>query len=133
LRYKVRMHALKRSIAALELLLIFPASLFMLALFLREVQPAPYEPAQTARHIVDWYAARPRVGLQIFLMALPFAAFIIGGATVLRAWRTEAQLRQAVLQTLTAIRANFSALLIAGATLLAGGILGIVALHVLTD
>jgi hypothetical protein len=127
------MHALKRSIAALELLLIFPASLFMLALFLREVQPAPYEPAQTARHIVDWYAARPRVGLQIFLMALPFAAFIIGGATVLRAWRTEAQLRQAVLQTLTAIRANFSALLIAGATLLAGGILGIVALHVLTD
>ena len=133
MRYKVRMHALKRSIAALELLLIFPASLFMLALFLREVQPAPYEPAQTARHIVDWYAARPRVGLQIFLMALPFAAFIIGGATVLRAWRTEAQLRQAVLQTLTAIRANFSALLIAGATLLAGGILGIVALHVLTD
>ena len=45
MRYKVRMHALKRSIAALELLLIFPASLFMLALFLREVQPAPYEPA----------------------------------------------------------------------------------------
>ena len=127
------MHALKRSIATLELLLIFPASLFMLSLFLREVQPAPYEPAQTARHIVDWYAARPRVGLQLFLMALPFAALIIGGATVLRAWRTDAELRQAVLQTLTAIRANFSALLIAGATLLAAGILGIVALHVLTD
>lgn len=128
------MHAaLKRSIAALELLMIFPASLFMLSLFFREVQPAPYEPAQTARHIVDWYAARPRVGLQIFLMALPFAALIIGGATVLRAWRTDAQLRQAVLQTLSAIRANFSALVMAGATLLAAGILGIVALHMLTD
>ena len=55
---------LKRSIATLEILLVFPATLFMIALFLRNVQPAPYEPAQTACHLVDWFAARPHIGRQ---------------------------------------------------------------------
>jgi hypothetical protein len=127
------MHTIRRSIPTLELLLIFPASLFMLALFLREVQPPQYQPALTARYIVDWFAARPRLGLEIFLIALPFTALVIGCAAVVRAWRTDAQLRQAALQTFAAIRANFSALLIAAATLVAGGILAIVALHIITD
>lgn len=127
------MNTNRRSLAALELLLIAPASLFMLALFLRNVQPPPYQPAQTARYIVDWFAARPHIGLDLFLIALPFTALVIGAAAVLRAWRTDQQLRQTALQTLAAIRANLSAILIAGATLLAGAILGIVALHMITD
>ena len=32
---------LRRSIAAVEVLLIFPGTLFMIALFVRNVQPAP--------------------------------------------------------------------------------------------
>ena len=122
-----------RYIAALEVLFVFPASLFMLALFLREIQPPQYEPAQTARRIVDWYSARPHLGLHLFLIALPFAALVIGSATVLRSWRSDAQLRQAALQTLTTVRAHFAALLILLATLLAGAILAIVALHIITD
>jgi cytochrome b561 len=124
---------LKRSIAVLELLLIFPATLFMLAVFFREVQPEPYQPAQTARHIVDWFAARPHIGLHLFLMALPFTAFVIGIATTLRTWRREPQLRQIAFETLAGVRAQASFLLIAAATLVAGAILSIVALHVLTD
>jgi hypothetical protein len=124
---------IKRSIATIELLLIAPATLFMLALFLRNVQPEPYQPAQTARHIVNWFAARPHIGLQIFLIALPFAALILGAATTLRTWRNDQRLRQLALDTVATLRAQASFLLIAAATVLAGSILAIVALHLLTD
>jgi hypothetical protein len=127
------MPTIRRYIATLEFLFIFPASLFMIALFVREIQPPQYEPAQTARRLVDWFAARPVLGLDVFLIGLPFAALVIGCGTVLRSWRTDAQLRQAVLQTLTAVRAQLAALLIVLATLIAAGILAIVALHIITD
>jgi hypothetical protein len=127
------MNTIRRYIATLELLFIFPASLFMLALFVRNIQPPPYEPAQTARRLVDWFSARPFLALDIFLIALPFAAFLIGCATLLRGWRADAQLRQAALDTLAAVRANLAALIIVVATLLAGSILAIVVMHVITD
>ena len=127
------MNTLRRSIATLELVLIFPGALFMTALFVRNIQPPPYEPAQTARRLVDWFAGHTVLALYVFLMALPLAAFVIGCVTVLRTWRTDVQLRQAALQTLATVRANLAALLIAGATVVAGGILAIVALHAITD
>ena len=124
---------LKRSIAAIELLLIFPATLFMLSLFLRNVQPEPYQPADAARHIVNWFVARPQIGLQLFLIALPFTALVLGVATTLRIWRNDQQLRQRAADTLATLRAHAAFLLIAAATLVAGSILAIVALHLLTD
>jgi hypothetical protein len=133
LRYKVAMKAIKRTLAATELLLVFPAGLFMTALFVRNLQPAPYEPAQTARRVVEWFSARPHLGLDVFLIAMPFAAFVIGCVTVLRSWRGDEELRRAALKTLTAARAHLATLLIAGATLVAGCVLAIVALHVITD
>ena len=123
----------KRAIAATELLLVFPAALFMTALFVRNVQPLQFEPAHTAQRIVMWYAARPHIGLWGLLIALPFVVLVTGCGTLLRSWSDEAQLRQATLQTLAAIRAHLAALLVAGATVTAGGVLAIVALHVLTD
>ncbi|HLZ92044.1 MAG TPA: hypothetical protein VKQ28_10035 [Candidatus Acidoferrum sp.] len=131
--YKVNMHTIRRYIATLEVLFLFPACLFMMALFVRNIQPPPYEPAQTARRVVDWFSARPLLGLDVFLIALPFAALVIGCATVVRSWRSDAQLRQAALDTLAAVRAHWAALLIVLATLIAGGILAIVALHMITD
>jgi hypothetical protein len=132
LHYKVNM-LIKRSLAAIEILLIFPATLFMLALFLRNVQPAPYEPAQTARLVVDWFAARPHIGLQLLLIAFPFAAMLIGAAATLRTWRNNQQLRQIASDTVATLRAHASFVLIAIATLVAGGILSIVALHIIAD
>jgi hypothetical protein len=132
-RYKVLLNITKRAIAATELLLVFPAALFMMALFVRNLQPLQYEPARTAQKIVDWYAVRPHIGLWGLLIALPLAVLLTGCRTLLRNWSREAQLRHATWQTLAAIRAHLATLLIAGATLTAGGILAIVALHVLTD
>jgi hypothetical protein len=131
--YKVNMNIFKRAIAATELLLVFPASLFMGALFVRNLQPIQYEPARTAGRVVEWFSARPRLGLDVLLIALPFVALVIGCATVLRGWRRDTELRQAALATVATVRAHLATLLIAGATLAAGAILAIVTLHVITD
>jgi hypothetical protein len=127
------MNITKRAIAATELLLIFPAALFMTALFVRNLQPLQYEPAHTAQRIVTWYAARPRIGLWGLLIALPLAVLVTGCGTLLSRWSDEVELRQATRQTLAAIRAHLATLLVAGATVAAGAILAIVALHMLTD
>ena len=131
--YKVLMNLPKRTIAATELLLIFPAALFMTALFVRNLQPLQYEPAHTAERIVTWFAVRPRIGLWGLLIALPLAVLVTGCGTLLRNWRDEVELRQATRQALAAIRVHLAMLLVAGATLTAGGVLAIVALHMLTD
>lgn len=127
------MKTILRSVAALELLFVFPAALFMAALFVRNIQPLQYEPAHTAQRIVDWYAARPHLGLWILLIALPLAVVLIGVATLLREWSRDQELHVATLRIIGFIRSQASAILIAGATAMAGGILAIVALHVLTD
>jgi len=127
------MKTINRTIAVVELLLILPGVLFMTALFVRNFQPPPYEPAQSARLVVQWFSTRPHLGLHVFLAAMPFAAFVIGCVTVLRTWRSDANLRLAALQTLAAVRSQGAAVLIAVSTLLAGGILAIVALHMIAD
>ena len=127
------MNTMKRTIAATELILIFPAALFMTALFVRELQPQEYEPAHTAQRIVMWYSARPHVGLWVLLMALPLTVLVIGCVTLLRSWNEDAALRQAARQMLGDIRAHVATFCVAAATLTAGAVLAIVALHVLTD
>jgi hypothetical protein len=123
----------KYTIATTELLLIFPAALFMTALFVRNLQPQQFEPAHTAQQIVTWYAARPRIGLWVFLIALPLAVLVTGCGTLLRMWSNDVELRQAARHTLATVRAHLATLLVAGATLASGGVLAIVALHLLTD
>ena len=127
------MKTILRSVAALELLFVFPAVLFMSALFARSVQPLQYEPAHTAQRIVDWYAARPHVGLWVLLIALPLAVVVIGSATLMREWHRNQELRVATLRAIGLIRSQVPTILIAGATAMAGSILAIVALHVLSD
>jgi hypothetical protein len=122
------MRATKQTFAIVELMLVLPAALFMTALFLREVQPA----AQTGR-LVDWFGHHVVVGLYIFLVAMPFAAFIGGCAMVLRSWRRDAQFRRATREMFSTAREHVASLLIAGATLVAGGVLAIVAMHMITE
>jgi hypothetical protein len=124
---------LNRALAATELLLLSPAVLFMTSLFARNLQPEPCQPAHTARRVVDWFSARPVLGLDVCLIALPLTALIIGCAAVGRAWRGDAELRQAATEALSAVRPHVTTLIIASATLVAGGILAVVATHMITD
>ena len=121
------------AITSAEVLLIFPAVLFIAALFLRSVQPLQYEPAHTAAQIVNRYAARPHVGLWVFLIAMPLVVLLSGCATLLRGWTHEVELRRAARDTLATLRSHGGTVLVAGATVTAAGILAIVALHVMTD
>src|ERR1700761_6038897 len=113
------MKTILRSVAALELLFVFPAVLFMTALFARSIQPLQYEPAHSAQRIVDWYAARPHVGLWILLIALPVAVVVIGSATLVREWRRNQDLRDATTKVIGIICLQAPSLLIAGATAVA--------------
>ena len=128
------MKIFRRGIAATELLLIFPAVLFMAALFLRNVQPDEYQPAHTAQLIVNWFTKGPVwLVLWVLLMALPLAVLVIGGATLLRIWKSDRELRRAARQMFGIARSHLATLLIAAATLTAAGIVVIVALHAITD
>ena len=127
------MKTIYRSLATLELLLIFPAALFMAALFARSIQPQQLEPAHTAQRIVDWYASSVPVGLWLLLVMLPLIVLIIGTATLVREWRRNSDFREAASRFLALARAHAAQLLIATATASAACILAIVAMHMLTD
>jgi hypothetical protein len=105
----------------------------MTALFVRNLQPLQYEPAHTAQQIVAWYAVRPRIGLWGLLIGLPLAVLVTGCGTLLHRWNNDLELRQAARHTLAVLGAHLATVLVAGATLAAGGVLAIVALHLLTD
>lgn len=105
----------------------------MTALFVRNLQPQQYEPAHTAQVIVNWYAARPHLGLWVLLIILPVAVLSSGAVTLFRNWKRDGQLRADARLVIGALRANSATTLVAFATVTAGGILAIVTLHLLTD
>jgi cytochrome b561 len=122
------MKTIKPTFAIAELLLVIPAALFMLALFLREVQPL----AQTGR-LVDWFSHHVVLGLYVFLVAMPLTAFVAGSAVLLRGWQKDSEFRRATLAMLATARAQAASLVIASTTLIAGSILVIVAMHMVTE
>jgi hypothetical protein len=128
------MKTIQRAVlAAAELLLVSPALLFFAALIARSIQPVQYEPAHTAQQIVDWYAANPAIGLKLLLIALPFTVLAVGCIALAREWKANESLPQSTRLALAIVRTHLATLLIAAATLAAGGILAIVAVHVATD
>ncbi len=127
------MRGITRAIAAVELVLIVPAILFMSSLLVRNIQPVEHEPARTAQRIVAWYAASTGLGLWVLLIALPFTALVAGGLTLLRVWEADGDLRQAVRQTGGAVRGNLATLLVAAATLAAAAIVAVVVVHMMSD
>ena len=127
------MKAFRSSLAAVEVTLLFPAVLFMTALFLRSIQPTQFEPSHTAQQIIDWYAARPHLGLWVLLIALPMMVVAIGLAWLARSWRNDADLRDSTMKLAMIIRRQASSMIVFAATSVATVILAIVALHVLSD
>ncbi len=118
----------KRTLAAAQLLLMFPAILFMGALVVRQLSPLQHEPAHTAHRIVMWYAGRMWT-LWALLITLPLAVLITGCVTLLRSWSNLPELPYRAQQGLAAIYADRPMLCIAMMTLTAGVVLAIVAVH----
>lgn len=116
-----------RTIAVMELLLIFPAALFMTALVLRNLQSRPYEPTHSAQHLVMWYAARMWT-LWVLLLGLPLIVLVIGCTALRRCWKGDMAREWPAM-----LRRKLAALFIAATTLAAGVILAIVVLHMLAN
>lgn len=123
--------AVTRTVAAAQLLFITPAALFMAALFFRNLLPAN-SPANGAQLVVMWYAGRHWT-LWALLIGLPLAVLVIGATTLLRNWATDERLRQTATRTFIAARTHLATLLVAGTTLAAASVLGVVALHMLAN
>ena len=102
------------------------------SLVVRSLQPTQFEPAHTAQRIVDLYASSVHIGLWILLIAFPLIVLATGCITLLRAWKSNPELRQATLRTLDSVRAYLATVFVAVATLAAAAILAVVALHVIT-
>jgi hypothetical protein len=121
-----------RIAAAAELLLLFPAALFMIALVVRNLQPLQNKPAHTAERLVQWYSGRMWT-LWVLLLALPFTALITGCATLVGGRYRASEPPPAGSPTLppgpTVARWHPATLLVAAVTLVAGVILAIVVLH----
>jgi hypothetical protein len=122
---------LKRVIAVMELVLIFPAVLFMTALVLRKL-PLQYEPARSAQQLVMWYAGRMWT-LWFLLFGLPLIVLVSGCAELLRGYNRDIVLPLTSQKSFAMVRAHLSSLFIAATTLMAGVILAIVVLHVLAN
>ena len=122
--------SIRRAIATTELLLIFPAAVFMTAIFVRNVTPLPKEPAYTAHRIVLWFAAQ---GLWGLLVSMPLAVLVIGTLALVWLWNHDAQLRLSADIVFNAIRAHLTTALIAMATLASAGVLAFIGVHMLTD
>ena|SRR5271166_773578 len=121
-----------RIIAVLELVLIFPAALFMTALTLRNLLPLQYEPARSAQQLVMWYAGRMWT-LWVLLIGLPFIVLVSGCAELLRNRNRDNVPPHTSQKSLAMVRAHLASLFIAATTLTAGVILAIVVLHVLAN
>jgi hypothetical protein len=126
------MHMRPRVIAVIELVLIFPAVLFMTALVLRNLQPLQYEPARSAQQLVMWYAGRMWT-LWFLLLGLPLIVLVSGCAELARSYKRGIVLPLTSQKWLAVVRAHLSSLFIAATTLMAGVILAIVVLHVLAN
>ena len=111
----------KRTIVAIELVLIFPAALFMTALVLRNLPQFEHG----AQQLVMWYAQRLWT-LWVLLLGLPLTVLVSGCAPLARDWERS-------MQSLAMIRTHSGTLFIAATTAGAGVILAIVVLHMLAN
>jgi hypothetical protein len=116
------MPRLTRAIAALDLVLIFPAVLFMIALVIRTL-PLQYEPAHAAQRVVMWYSGKVWT-LWMLLLVLPLAVLVTGSATLLRGWNRDVEKPDATRQSLAVVTLT---------TMAAAGILVVVVLHMLAN
>jgi hypothetical protein len=126
------MNTNRRIIAVTQLVLIFPAALFMTAVVTRHLQPLQFEPAHAAQQIVRWYSVRYWT-LWVLLIGLPFAALLTGCVTLLRNWNRGPNRQQAARQPSAAIRTDPATRIVTAATLSAAAVLVVVAMHMLAN
>jgi hypothetical protein len=121
-----------RIIAAIQLVLVIPAALFMTAVLVNAGDSPKYDLARLAQRIVIWYSGRMWT-LWLLLLALPCVVLIAGCATLLGTWKRDVEVLYSSGRSLTTIQAPLATLGIVGTTLASAAILAIVMLHMLAN
>jgi hypothetical protein len=121
-----------RIVAIVQMVLIFPAVLFMSALVIRNLQRLQFEAARSAEQLVMWYAGRAWT-LWLLLLALPLAVLVSGCATLIDSWKRYVVVPHSISQSLIIVRSHLAALFVALITVTAGVILAIVVAHMLAN
>lgn len=121
-------------IAVSEWAMILPATIFLGAAALRQLQPRQYEPAHLSWLVFSWTMAHiSRWGAAVVFIGLPLLAALAGCAVLLRAFYGNEKFREDVIGAFRALGDHAAMALIAAATLAGGAIFVLACLHVLTD
>ena len=121
-------------LAVAEWLITLPSTLLLAAAALRLLQPRQYEPARTAWAVFEWSGAHiSRLGAGVLFLVLPAAAAILGCVALFQLWHDDQELRQDILVAWEVLRRRSALVLMCAATLLAGCIVCLTVLHVITD
>jgi hypothetical protein len=114
--------------------MVLPATVLLAAAALRMLQPRQYEPARTSWIIFEWTMTHvSRVGAAVLFIGMPGVVFAAGCGVLLQNWRKDQALRHDVTTSFAVLRRHFAFGLLAAAVLVAGTILAVVAIHVVTD
>jgi hypothetical protein len=114
--------------------MVLPATVFLAAAALRQLQPPQYEPARTSWIIFEWTIGHVSpAGAAVLFLGLPALAIILGAAMLRRTWREDEALRRDVKLAFGICREHVVAGLLTTATLLASAILVAAVAHVITD
>lgn len=115
-------------------LMVLPATLLLATSALRFLQPRQHEPARTSQVIIAWASAHiSQFGALLLLIGLPMVVVVLGWRVLVRTWRGDEVLRRDAIAALSILRRQLIICLLTTATRLAGGILMIAAIHVITD
>lgn len=122
------------ALAVSEWLLVLPATLFLAAAVLRQLQPRQFEPARTSWAIFEWTTTHiSQAGAALLFLVLPAAAVLAGCVGLMRAWRKSETLRQDAAAVFTSLRRNLAVAILGTGTLLSVAILAAVIIHIITD
>jgi hypothetical protein len=117
-----------------EWAMVLPATVLVAAATLRLLQPRQYEPARTSWVILQWTTTHiSRLGAAMLFIGMPGIVATAGCATLLLVWREDEALRHDAVLALTILRRRLAIGLLTAATLLAGTILLLAVVHVVTD
>lgn len=117
-----------------EWVMVLPATVFLAAAALRELQPRQYEPAHTSWLIFEWAMQHiSRLGAGILFVGLPAVALMIGCGLLAQKWHRDQSFRQDVIAAFSALRRHISIAFVTVATALAAAIFLFSVVHILTD
>lgn len=119
-------------LALSEWVMVLPATVFLTAAALRQLQPRQYEPSHTSWLIFEWTITHiSQTGAAVLFMGLPAVAIILGCVVLLQNWRENQVLRDDVKLALGILRQHAVIGLLTVATVLAGAILAAAVAHVI--